>query len=60
VSRKWWQRRSYFYLPVVIFGGFGLYKLAVGDWSVAIIYLVTAAFFVLVAEWKYERYGGDG
>ena len=56
MGRKWWQRRSFFYLPVVVFGAFGLYKLAVGYWSVAAIYLVAAAFFVFVAEWQYQRY----
>jgi hypothetical protein len=57
VARKWWQSRWYFFLPVAVVLGIGLYFASVGRWRIAAIYFVGAAFYAALGRRRWERYG---
>jgi hypothetical protein len=57
MARTWWQRRWYFFLPVAVVLGAGVYFAAVGEWKIAGLYFALAAFYAVLERWKWQRYG---
>ena len=57
VAQKWWQRKWYFVVPVVVVLGAGVYLAVAGDWRIAALYFGLAAFYAVLQRRKWQRYG---
>ena len=59
-QRRWWQRKTYFFLPVAVSAAITLYFVAIREWTIAAIYGAAAAFYAWLARKRYARYGRPG